>query len=192
MKTSVFVGTSLDGFIARQDGAFDFLTADGGDAAASNGYDEFFATVDAVLLGRNTYEIVLPFPSWPYGSKPVFVLTSRALGPAPAGAVVEPVSGSPPEVLSQLAARGFQHLYIDGGLTIQQFLRAGLIQRIVITRVPVLVGTGVSLFGAIETDIHLTLVSSRTLAGGAVQSEYLVQAPAPPQRSTPPDAAATA
>jgi dihydrofolate reductase len=180
MKTSVFVGTSLDGFIARPNGAFDFLTADGGQAAASNGYDEFFTTVDAVLLGRNTYEVVLPFPSWPYGPKPVFVLTSRTLGPAPAGAVVERVSGSPGEVFSQLAARGFQHVYVDGGLTIQQFLRAGLIQRIVITCVPVLVGTGVSLFGAIGADIHLTHVSTRTLSGGAVQSEYLVLAPSQP------------
>jgi len=174
VRTSVFVGTSLDGFIARPNGAFDFLTAGGDADGASNGYDAFFTTVDAVLLGRNTYDVVLPFATWPYGSKPVFVLSRRPLAPPPPGAVVEQVSGTPAEVLSQISGRGLQHVYVDGGITIQQFLRARLIDRIVITRVPVLVGSGIPLFGHLESDIRLEHVATRELPGGAVQSEYAV------------------
>jgi dihydrofolate reductase len=179
MKTSVFVGTSLDGFIARPNGAFDFLLGAEGEP---HGYEEFFATVDALLMGRNTYEVVLPFPKWPYGSKPVFVLSSRSLSPAPVGAVVEHVSGSPGGVYAMLESRGFQHVYVDGGSVIQSFLRAGLVDRVVVTRVPVLIGTGIPLFGPVETDIPLRHVATRTLAGGAVQSEYAIErrgAPAP-------------
>jgi hypothetical protein len=85
MKASVFIGTSLDGFIARQDGALDWLPADGGEP---HGYDEFIATVDALVIGHNTYNTVLGFNAWPYGTKPVFVLSTRKLPPAPTGAVV--------------------------------------------------------------------------------------------------------
>jgi len=175
VKTSVFVGTSLDGFIARLNGAFDFLSAGGEVDGESNGYNAFFSTVDAVLMGRNTYEVVLPFLKWPYGTTPVFVLSSRPVPSVPSGAVVEQISGSPTVVLSQLAARGFQHLYVDGGLTIQQFLRSGLVSRIVVTRVPVLIGTGIPLFGALDTDVALEHIATRVLSGGAVQSEYVVR-----------------
>jgi dihydrofolate reductase len=183
MKTTVFVGTSLDGFIARPDGRFDFLTA-GGDAggAEANGYNAFFATVDAVLLGRNTYDVVLPFPTWFYRTTPVFVLSRRPLEPAPAGAVVERIAGEPAEVHAMLAGRGFQHVYVDGGLTVQQFLRAGLIDRLVLTRVPVLIGSGIPIFGPLDADIPLRHVETRMLPGGAVQSEYTVERPRP---STP-------
>src|SRR3954467_3652845 len=116
MKASIFIATSLDGFIARQDGALDWLPADGGEP---HGYDEFMATVDALVIGRKTFETVLTFDTWPYGEKPVFVLSTRALAPAPSGAVVERMSGDPSEVVSQLEARGIQHVYVDGGITIQ-------------------------------------------------------------------------
>lgn len=172
-RTSVFVGTSVDGYLARRDGTFDFLSGDGAEDGAANGFDAFLATVDAVLMGRNTYEVVLPFPVWPYGRKPVFVLTHRELPPTREDAVVESVAGAPAAVLSNLAARGLSHLYVDGGLTIQQFLRAGLIDRLVVTRVPVLIGDGIALFGALEKDLRLRHVSTRVLPGGAVQSEYL-------------------
>jgi len=174
VKTSVFVGMSLDGFIARPNGAFDFLSAGGEADGESNGYNAFFSTVDVVLIGRNTYEVVLPFHKWPYGTTPVFVLSHRPIPPAPSGAVVEHISGPPTLLLSQLGARGFNHLYVDGGATIQEFLRAGLINRMVVTRVPVLIGSGIPLFGAVDTDIPLEHIATRVLSGGAVQSEYLV------------------
>ena len=136
--------------------------------------EEFSSTVDALVMGRNTYDVVLPFPEWPYGTKPVFVLSHRPLPPAPAGAVVERMAGEPAEVLAQLAARGFGHAYVDGGRTIQAFLRAGLVQRLVISRVPVLIGEGIPLFGPLDADVLLTHVATHSFAGGLVQSEYEV------------------
>ena len=171
MKASVFVGTSLDGFLARANGSFDFLPEGGGEP---HGYDEFMATVDALVIGRNTFEVVLKFPSWPYGAKPVFVLSSRPLPPVPAGAAVEHMSGEPAEIASRLSARGIGHVYVDGGITIQRFLRAGLIQRIIVTRVPVLIGSGIPLFGAVPRDVLLKHVATRTYESGLVQSEYEV------------------
>ena len=169
MKASVFVGTSLDGFLARADGRLDFLPDDGGEP---HGYDEFMATVDALVLGRNTFDIVLKFPTWPYGEKPVFVLSRRALPPVPPGAVVERMAGEPADIAAMLSARGIAHAYVDGGITIQRFLRAGLIQRIVVTRVPVLIGSGIPLFGALSRDVLLKHVATRSYASGLVQSEY--------------------
>jgi dihydrofolate reductase len=171
MKVSVFVGTSVDGFMARPDGGLDFLPPGGGEP---HGYNEFIATVDALVIGRKTYETVLAFDEWPYGDKLVVVLSSRALANAPAGAKVERMSGAPTEIASQLAARGIQHVYVDGGLTIQEFLRAGLVQRLTITRVPVLIGHGIALFGEFSQDIALRHVGTRQYASGLVKSEYEV------------------
>lgn len=175
MKTSVFVGTSLDGFIARANGAFDFLHAPGGDPEP-HGYEEFFATVDALLIGRKTFETVLAFEKWPYGHKPVFVLSTGRLAPGPPGAVVEQMSGPPTDIVSQLVARGLNHVYVDGGNTIQRFLQAGLINRLIVARVPVLIGTGIPLFGPLQRDIILRHVATRVYASGLVQSEYAVAA----------------
>src|SRR4030081_3875923 len=108
MKASVFIATSLDGYIARQDGSFDWLPND----PEPHGYDEFMATVDALVVGRKTYEKGLTFSMWPYGEKPVFVLSTQTLLPAPAGAVVERMAGTPAEILSQLGARGLEHVYV--------------------------------------------------------------------------------
>ena len=171
MKASVFIGTSLDGFIARINGGLDFLPPGGGEP---HGYDEFMATVDALVIGRKTFETVLTFESWPYGEKPVVVLSTRPLNPSPLEAVVERMAGTPAEIVSQLAARGIRHVYVDGGITIQQFLRDGLIQRLIITRVPVLIGTGIPLFGPVPRDIVLMHVETRQYASGLVQSEYEV------------------
>jgi dihydrofolate reductase len=173
VKASVFVGTSLDGFIARANGGFDFLPPGGGEP---HGYAEFIATVEALVIGRKTFETVLALDTWPYGGKPVFVLSSRPLAPAPLGAVVERMSGAPGDIVSQLAARGIEHIYVDGGITIQRFLQAGLIQRLIITRVPVLIGAGIPLFGPLQGDIALRHVATRQYASGLVQSEYVVAA----------------
>jgi dihydrofolate reductase len=106
--------------------------------------------------------------------KPVFVLSTRTLAPVPLGAVVERMSGAPAELLSQLAARGIRHVYVDGGVTIQRFLQAGLIQRLIITRIPVLLGEGIPLFGPLQRDVGLRHVATRQYASGLVQSEYVV------------------
>jgi dihydrofolate reductase len=171
---SVFVGTSLDGYIARPDGALDFLPPGGGEP---HGYDEFIASVDAIVIGRKTFETVLTLGPWPYGSKRVVVLSSRPVDLSVVkDGVVEQMAGPPAEIISRLAASGAHHLYVDGGITIQQFLRAGLIQRLIITRVPVLIGDGIPLFGALPADIRLRHVATRQYASGLVSSEYLVAA----------------
>jgi len=171
MTASVFIATSLDGFIARANGDLDWLPPDGGEP---HGYDEFLAAVDALVIGRKTFETVLTFASWPYGEKPVFVLSTRTLAPTPLGAVVERMSGHPADIMSQLAARGVHHVYVDGGITIQRFFQAGLIQRLIITRIPVLLGAGIPLFGTLQRDIVLRHVGTRQYASGLVQSEYVV------------------
>lgn len=170
MKLSVFCGVSVDGFLARPDDGLDFLDAGGQEP---HGYDEFFDSVDVVVIGRRTYEVVRTFDKWYYGSKSVVVLsTGRPDFSSIEDGVVEQMSGEPAEIVKQLEARGFQHAYIDGGLTIQRFLAAGLIGRLVITRVPILIGAGIPLFGALPRDVALRHVATRTYKGGLVQSEY--------------------
>jgi dihydrofolate reductase len=172
VKASVFVGTSLDGFIARLNGDFDFLPVDGGEP---HGYDEFIASVDTVVIGRNTFETVLKLGPWPYSKKRVVVLSSRLLDLSVVkDGVVEQMSGSPEEVVAKLSATGAKHLYVDGGITVQSFLRAGLIQRLTITRVPVLIGEGIPLFGSLPRDIKLRHLATRQYPSGLVSSDYEV------------------
>ncbi|HEV7238078.1 MAG TPA: dihydrofolate reductase family protein [Thermoanaerobaculia bacterium] len=171
MNASVFVGTSVDGFIARPNGDFDFLPDD----PEPHGYDEFIASVDTLVIGRNTFEIVLKFDTWPYGDKRVVVLSSRPIDlSVVVGGVVEQMSGEPAEIVAKLEATGSHHLYVDGGITVQRFLRAGLIQRLIVTRVPVLIGEGIPLFGALPHDVRLEHVSTRSYPSGLVQTEYRV------------------
>jgi len=172
MTVTVFVGASVDGFIARRNHDLDFLPEGGGEP---HGYDEFMATVDAIVIGRNTFEKVLTFGAWPYGEKRVVVLSSRPLDLSVVqGGVVEQMAGAPAEIVERLAASGAHHLYVDGGITIQEFLRAGLVQRLVITRVPVLIGDGIPLFGTLPHDIRLRHIATRHYPSGLVQSEYEV------------------
>ena len=174
MKISVFCGVSVDGFLARPDHALDFLDAGGQEP---HGFEEFFASVDVLVIGRKTYEIVLTFGEWPYGKKPVVVLSSGHIDFSPVeGGVVEQMSGDPSEIAAQLKARGFKHAYIDGGITIQRFLAAGAIDKLVITRVPVLIGAGIPLFGPVPRDIPLRHIETRCYKGGLVQSEYEIGA----------------
>ena len=173
MMVSVFVGTSVDGFIARPNGGLDFLPPGGGEP---HGYNEFLATVDAIVIGRKTFETVLGMKPWPYAQKRVVVLSSRVLDFSAARGPVEQMAGSPAAILSQLASSGVHHVYVDGGNTIQGFLRAGLVHRLVITRVPVLIGGGISLFGSLPHDIPLHHVATRHYPSGLVQSEYHVTA----------------
>ncbi len=172
MKASVFIGTIVDGFIARLDGSFDFLPEGGGEP---HGYDEFMASVDALVIGRNTFETVLAFPQWPYGDKPVIVLSSKTIDlSAVRGGIVEQMGGEPQEIVSALESRGLRHIYVDGGVTIQRFLCAGLIERLIITRVPVLVGEGIPLFGSLPRDVRLRHIKTQEYRGGLVKSEYQI------------------
>jgi dihydrofolate reductase len=171
MKLSVFCGVSVDGFLARSDDRFDFLHTG---EQEPHGFTEFLASVDVIVIGRRTFEVVLKLGHLTiYGTTLVIVLSSRPLDfSGVKGGVVEQMSGEPLEIVARLKARGFKHAYIDGGITIQRFLAAKLIDRLVITRVPVLIGAGIPLFGPVPSDIGLRHVATRCYKGGLVQSEY--------------------
>ena len=172
MRASVFVGVSLDGFIARENGDLDFLMPA---QEEDNGFDAFLANVDAVVMGRKTFETVLTFDSWPYGGRPVFVLSGTLSSiQGPPGSACELMNLPAAEVFARLEQRGFTHVYVDGGRTVQGFLGAGLIQNLTITRVPVVIGRGVPLFGVVPRDIRLAHVRTRSFPSGFVQSEYRV------------------
>lgn len=179
VKCSVYIATSVDGFIANEDGGIEWLHRPehiySGEAGLS--YEEFISTVDAIVMGRNTYEKVLTFEDWPYDI-PVVVLTSRnLLVPDHLQAKVTLESGAPEDVVSRLASQGKKHLYIDGGITIQRFLQAGLIHDITITRIPILLGGGISLFGSLGVELSLKLLESTTSDNGLVQVRYEVKNP---------------
>lgn len=172
MTVSVFIGTSVDGFIARPNGDLDFLPPGGGEP---HGYEEFIADIDTLVIGRKTFEMVLAYETWPYDRRRVVVLSSRPLDlSAVRGGVVEQMAGDPGEIVSQLAASGSRNIYVDGGVTVQRFLRAGLVQRLIVTRVPVLIGDGVPLFGSLPHDVRLRHVSTQSYNSGLVKSEYQV------------------
>ena len=179
MSIHVYIATSLDGFIARDDGSLDWLPGADGDAAAGDGedygYQAFIESVDVLMMGRHTFETVLGFGDWPYGELPVAVLNSGSVSiPAALTATVFALGGTPAQVLRSLQERGFEHVYVDGGQTIQRFLRAGLIDALTITRVPVLLGSGRPLFGALPADVALRHVETTAYASGLVQCRYAV------------------
>ncbi|MGB7147630.1 MAG: dihydrofolate reductase family protein, partial [Terriglobales bacterium] len=122
-----------------------------------------------------TFETVLAYPTWPYGQKRVVVLSSKPIDLSSArGGIVEQMAGPPAEIVAKLAASGVRHVYVDGGITIQKFLRAGAVQRLIITRVPVLIGEGIPLFGALPHDVRLTHMSTQHYPSGLVKSVYLI------------------
>lgn len=172
VKVSVYIATSLDGFIARKNGDIDWLT--GGESGEDYGYAEFIASVDTIVMGRNTYEKVLTFDSWPY-TKKVLVLTSRDLIVLPELAgKVEILNLAPLDLLREAEKRAVHHIYLDGGLTIQRFLSEHLVHELTITTLPILIGEGLPLFGPLEGDIRLELLTSQSFKNGFVQNKYKV------------------
>jgi dihydrofolate reductase len=177
MKTSVFVGASVDGFLARKNGDMDFLSEAEG---VPHGFEEFQATIDAYVMGRRTFDWIRGWMRrhenrWPF-DKPVFVLSrSPSRVKIPSGARCERLQGRPKRVCAALARRGYRSLYVDGGRTIQEFLRAGCVDRLIVTRVPVLIGGGVPLFGALSHDVRLQHVKTRVIRQRFVQTEYRVR-----------------
>lgn len=176
IQFSVFIATSLDGFIARRNGDIDWL--DSGEAAADGedyGYAQFVRTVDCLVMGRKSFEKVMSFDSWSYDGLRVIVL-SHTLPSIPAAYAdkAELHSGSLDELIEALQADGVQRVYLDGGRTIQHFLRAGLVYDLTITRIPVLLGDGLPLFGALDQDIRLKHIATQTYNNGLVQSSYTV------------------
>lgn len=166
---SVFIATSVDGFIARRDGGIDWLSRverPGEDY----GFAAFFETVDALVMGRNTWEIVKAFPTWPYGDKRVIVLTHRPLSAVKSE---ETFSGEPRALVEKLGAEGVRRVYVDGGVVIQSFLRAGLVDELTVSQIPVLLGEGIPLFAGAGRETALQLVESRAFDSGLIRSTWL-------------------
>lgn len=171
-RVSVFLGMSLDGFIARKNNELDFLSIVETNPPEDTGYNAFFASVDVLIMGRKTYDVVMGFANWPYEDKRLIVLTSQSLQ---AQHGEEFYNGPLSALLDQLDAEGVQHVYLDGGTTVRQGLIAGVVDDLTLSWVPILIGSGISLFDdTISTDIPLQLVSSRAFPSGLVQTVYKV------------------
>ena len=168
----VFIATSLDGYIARPDGSIDWLekaNATGED----HGYDAFISTIDGLFMGRNTFKTTLAFGSWPH-SKPVIVLSSTLKNSEIPASLSDRIGvvRSIHEAFQEAERQGWNRAYVDGGETIQSFLREGKIEDIIITTIPILLGSGRSLFGDVEGDISLRHFETRSFPSGLVQSRY--------------------
>lgn len=167
----VFIGVSVDGFIARPDGDLKWLT-ERDLAFEETGYEEFMAGIDALIIGRTTYETVLAMDEWVY-TKPVFVL-STTLGAADITRDDVSVHHDIDSIVQAFTDAGHTNAYVDGGATIQNFLRLGLIDSLILSYAPVLIGSGARLFGDLVTDVDLELVETKPLTAGFVQTKYRV------------------
>jgi len=171
MKTTVYVGTSLDGFIARKDGNIDWLVKYQ-NKEVHDSYNEFINRIDAMVIGRGTYEKVLSFPEWPYEKK-VFVLSTslkQITGTLNEKATL--IAMKPAVLLNYLSDKGFSNIYVDGGKVIQSFLKEDLIDELIITRVPELIGTGIPLFGYLDNDLRFEHIKTNIYSDGLVKSQY--------------------
>jgi len=176
-KVSVYIAMSLDGYIARKNGDLDWLNAANATIPEGEdcGYRAFMDTVDVLIMGRKTYEQVLSFGEWPYGKTPVVVLSRAPITfPAELPDTITNSSETPRALYNRLSGAGAKHLYVDGGITIQRFLAAGLIDELTITIIPVVLGEGIPLFGPLATDVLLTCISARAFEFGFVQVQYAV------------------
>lgn len=176
-KASVYIATSLDGFIAGKNGNLDWLDeANAGIPKGEDcGFDKFMSSVDALVMGRKTYEKVRSFGQWPYGETPVIVQSSRAIKfPPGTPDTVSYSSESPVGLMRRLADEGVGHVYVDGGITIQSFLRAGLINEITLTVIPTILGEGIPLFGVMDRPVKLTHLETISYEFGLVQSKYVL------------------
>ena len=174
-KVSVYIATSLDGFIARKDGGIDWLPT-GDESGEDFGYAEFMSTIDHLVMGRNTYETALTFGEWPYTGRKVTVLSSKnIIAPSELEGKVSFLNQSPHELVKTLEGTGTKHIYLDGGNTIQRFLREHLVHEMTITQIPILIGEGLPLFGKLDTDVNLQLIGSTSFKNGFVQSKYTIK-----------------
>ncbi|MDJ0571731.1 MAG: dihydrofolate reductase family protein [Pleurocapsa sp. MO_192.B19] len=175
LVSSVFIATSLDGFIARTGGELDWLDRANATVTESEdcGYRAFIESIDVLIMGRKTYEQVLSLGQWSYGSKPVIVLSSNKIEiPARLAQTVSHSSESPQELYDRLREKGAKRLYIDGGNTIQRFLAEGLIDNLTVTVIPIILGKGIPLFGDLKQDILLRHIATKTYNFGFVQLTY--------------------
>lgn len=167
--TSAFLAVSLDGYIAGPDGSLEWLQPY---SSGDYGYTEFISRIDAVLMGRGTFEKVITFDDWPY-KIPVFVYSGTIQKiPDKISGKAHLQSGYPAEVLRNLENKGFKNIYIDGGKTVSSFISEGLLNHLILFRMPDILGGGIPLFGGIKGPLRLETVSSETMGAGAVRTHY--------------------
>jgi len=177
MKCSVYIATSIDGFIARPDGDIDWLLRPEFNDAANVGlvYSEFISTVDAIVMGRHSFEKVLTFDQWYYEGIDVVVLSSQKVYiPDHLIGKVRNTSGTPDQIISELENEGKKHVYVDGGITIQRFMAAKLIDELTITVIPMLLGSGIPLFGNTGSEQQVELIDVFSSKNGTIQKRYRV------------------
>ena len=173
MSNYVYIATSIDGFIATSDGGIDWLREIPNPEKSDYGYSEFINNIDAIVMGRNTFDKVLTFGKWPY-SRPVFVLSKSTFNlPQHLEGKAEILNGNVKDLTNQLEDRGYKNLYIDGGKVIQSFLKEDLIDEIIITRIPVILGDGISLFGKIDISLKYRHTKTEIFNDSLVKSCYV-------------------
>jgi dihydrofolate reductase len=170
----VYIATSIDGYIATKSGDTEWLHELPNPNNSDYGYSEFIANIDALIMGRNSFEKVRTFETWPYDKK-VFVLTNT-LTEIPKDLIgkVEFISGKLDHILSSVHSQGFHNLYIDGGLVIQQFLEHDMIDELIITRIPILLGSGIPLFGELSKPLRF-IHKETTVYDGAIVKSHLTR-----------------
>ena len=174
MANIVYIATSLDGFIADKNNNLEWLHDVPNPEGSDFGFADFMDRIDALVMGRNTLDVVLSFDcEWPY-SKPVFVL-SNTMKEVPKGyeGKVFLINGDLNDIVKDLNTRGYHDLYIDGGVTIQSFLQADLIDEMIITTIPILLGGGISLFGSLDKPIKFKHLSAQRYADCIVKNRYI-------------------
>ncbi len=175
MKVSVYIGMSLDGCIATTDGGLDWLMELPNPDGSDFGFSEFMAGVDAVVMGRSTFDHVVKSGQWPY-EKPVFVLSRNLVSlPEESEGKASLLRGSPREIMTEMENRGYGSIYVDGGNVVQQFLNDDLVDELILTRIPVLLGSGIRLFANLEGKSHWKHEATEVLAGQMVKSRYSKQ-----------------
>ena len=173
MANIVYIATSLDGFIARKDGSIDWLMEIPNPDNSDYGFSDFMKRIDGLIMGRNTFELVLKFGQWPY-TKPVFVL-SRKMKEIPDHLryKAELIQGKLNTIIEVLKEREFENLYIDGGKTIQSFLKQDMIDEIIITRIPIILGSGIPLFKEMDFELRFEHIQTEVLNKALVKSRYI-------------------
>ena len=171
MDLIYYVAMSLDGYIATRSGDVDWLPvpeAEGEDF----GFGDFFNSIDALILGRNTYEKVLELGEWHYAGKPCWVMTQQPLTPSQPDVLV--TDRSPQEVFAEIRDRGYQRVWlVGGGQLATAFRSAGLITHYAIALIPILLGDGIPLFAPAPVQTPLTLIDQRTFPGGILMLHYI-------------------
>lgn len=175
MKTFVYIAQSLDGFIAKPDGNLDWLNHNS--YGEDYGFKKFMKNIDVMLMGANTFNVVMNFDEWIYNNKKVFVLSNRMKMediPQRLYDKVEISNLSPKEIISELKEKGTKGIYVDGGKLIQSFLKEDLIDELIITQVPILLGNGIPLFGSLGKEIKLELIRNQSFKSGLIQFNYKI------------------